>query len=146
MSSTANARFDGLIILPRRPPKSLGPFFAIVIKPQLQLVSSLSFVALFLVASHAFFLLSIQHSTFSLRRMTVHLPEDIHFSKIQFVHDTDLFYDNTQLTLIHSSQKSPSRLKTYLDYSNSHLFVHFQVLPHQQHELLYATCITSHSR
>ncbi len=32
MSSTANARFDGLLILPRRPPKSLGPFPSFVVR------------------------------------------------------------------------------------------------------------------
>jgi len=53
MSSTANARFDGLIILPRRPPKSPGPFFAKVITLQLWLVPFLSFVALFLIVWHA---------------------------------------------------------------------------------------------
>src|ERR1700719_4962892 len=142
MSSTANARFDGLIILPRPPPKSLGPFFAKVITLRLRLVPSLSFVALFLIVWHASVLPSKHHSTALIDRMPDHLPEDIHFSTLQSVHDTDLSYDNTLLAPTHSLRTSPSQLKTYHYCSIYRLFNHCLVLAHPLRVLPYATCTT----
>src|SRR5690625_2010236 len=73
MSFTANARSDGLFILPRRPPKSPGPFFAKVITPQLQPVPFPFSVDLFLIVCFA----SVLPSTHCLIALTDQMPEHL---------------------------------------------------------------------
>src|SRR5699024_1775647 len=146
ISSTANLRSEWSIILPRGPPRSLGPFFLEVTVTQLPLRLSPYLSILFLIHFFCFFPLLNPDSVVWFEPNYGHWLINIFFSMLQFVLCTILFPGNTLPVHPHSSCTSLKQLKTYLHYSTCLMIDHYQDLRNQLLVLLFASCTRLHQK